>query len=154
MEALNLEGKRVPLLDPTGVTVVVVYPGKPSDMDMADWQSVPRACGCTAQACAVRDELKNLPALVVLLSNQPIADQKAWSDQHKLEELGLVVLNDPDLGLKDKLELQTMQVGGREVYERQILVFNNGVKVVSSGPMHHTNGTIEFINRELKRLRM
>ena len=108
--------------------VLYIYPrtGKPGHEIAAEWDAIPGARGCTPESCGFRDhaeELRELGAQVAGLSSQPLVDQVELS-----ERLGITypVISDPELALRDALQLPTFEFEGRTLYKRVTLVFEGG----------------------------
>lgn len=109
-------------------TVVFVYPmtGRPGMVLPPEWDTIPGARGCTAEACGFRDEHASLRAAgvdVLGLSSQSTEDQREAVDR-----LGLPfpVLSDEPCALADALGLPTFVAGGARRYERLTLVVAGG----------------------------
>jgi peroxiredoxin len=109
--------------------VLYVYPrtGKPGVPSLPGWDDVPGARGCTPQSCAFRDhadELAGLGAHVAGLSSQPLEDQLEFAARN---HISYPVLSDPDLLMRDALELPTFEIAGFTLYKRLALIAENGV---------------------------
>jgi peroxiredoxin len=104
--------------------VLFVYPhatGLP-DGPVPGWELIPGARGCTAQACAFRDEqgrLSELGAALAGLSVQTVDEQRAFA-----ERVGLryPLLSDPERQLAAVIGLPTFVAGGRTFYRRLSLI--------------------------------
>lgn len=124
------DGRDVDLATTPGRTVVYAYPrtGRPDDQPgRVDWDLLPGARGCTAQACDIRDhhgELRDAGARVLGLSTQGTAHQ-----QELVERLHLpfALLSDEDLRLTRALDLPTMTSDGMVLLRRFTLVVTDGV---------------------------
>jgi peroxiredoxin len=109
--------------------VLYIYPrtGHP-DYEVPDgWNEIPGARGCTPQSCGFRDrayELRMAGVKVAGLSSQPLEAQVELS-----ERLGIVypVISDPELALRDALNLPTFEFEGAELYKRVTLVLRDGL---------------------------
>src|SRR6185503_17854134 len=134
----HLEGMAVPALvlesslGPVGLAslgaergVLYIYPrtGHPDRTVPDGWNEIPGARGCTPQSCGFRDrayELRMHGVKVAGLSAQTLEAQVELS-----ERLGIVypVISDPELALRDALDLPTFEFEGAELYKRVTLVF-------------------------------
>jgi peroxiredoxin len=106
-----------------------VYPrtGKPGVPMLPGWDEMPGARGCTPQSCAFRDhaaELAELGAQVAGMSSQPLADQVEFAE---LNHIPYPVLSDPDLLVRDALDLPTFEIAGYTLYKRLALIAEDGV---------------------------
>jgi peroxiredoxin len=110
-------------------TVLYIYPmtGRP-DVPLPDgWDLIPGARGCTAEACAFRDQYADLQAAgadVFGLSSQTTADQHEAVSRLRLP---FPLLSDDRLELSGALRLPTFEVQGRRLYKRLTLVLGDGV---------------------------
>jgi peroxiredoxin len=109
--------------------VLYVYPrtGKPGVPSLPGWDAFPGARGCTPQSCAFRDheaELAKLGARVAGMSSQPLADQVEFAERN---HISYPVLSDPDLLLRDALDLPTFEIAGYTLYKRLALIAEEGV---------------------------
>lgn len=109
--------------------VLYIYPhtGKPGVPMLPGWNELPGARGCTPQSCGFRDhaaELAELGARVAGMSSQPLADQVEFAE---LNQIGYPVLSDPDLLVRDALDLPTFEIAGYTLYKRLALIAENGV---------------------------
>jgi len=124
-ELPDLFGLRAP-----GVLVLYLYPhmGDPSVGVPAGWDAVPGARGCTPQSCAFRDlhaEIAATGARVVGLSTQSAEEQRERA--YRLH-LPFALVSDPELRLRDALDLPTFDFPGRgELYKRVTLVARDSV---------------------------
>ena len=127
---LELESSNGPVnLARLGDAVVYVYPrtGKPGVEPTATWDAIPGARGCTPQSCGFRDHADELRAhglKLAGLSAQPLVDQVELA-----ERLGILhpVIADPELRMKDTLDLPTFEFEGAELYRRVTLVLRAGL---------------------------
>jgi peroxiredoxin len=108
--------------------VLYVYPrtGKPGVPSLPGWDETPGARGCTPQSCAFRDhaaELAALGALVAGMSSQPLEDQLEFAARN---HIAYPVLSDPDLLVRDALDLPTFEIAGHTLYKRLALIAENG----------------------------
>ncbi len=122
------DGQRVHLATLPGRFVLYIYPmtGRPGVPLPDNWDAIPGARGCTAQACSFRDhhaELQSLNVGVFGLSVQSTEDQREARDRLHLP---FQLLSDSALQLKRLLRLPTFTAGGREFYKRLTLIVENG----------------------------
>ena len=108
--------------------VLYVYPrtGTPGVPPPDGWDAFPGARGCTPQSCAFRDhaaELGELGARVAGLSAQTLAEQVEFAER---EHMPYPVLADPELRLRDALDLPTFELAGLTLYKRLALVAEHG----------------------------
>jgi len=112
----------------SGRAVVYVYPrtGRPGVPNLAGWDEIPGARGCTPQSCGFRDhasELAELDARVAGVSAQPLEDQREFAERN---HIGYPVVADPELRLRGALGLPTFTTSGLELYKRLALVAEQG----------------------------
>jgi peroxiredoxin len=106
------------------VLALFVYPhatGLP-DAPVPDWDLIPGARGCTAQACGFRDSLgrlRHLGAAVGGVSVQSVEEQQAFAARVGVD---YPLISDPDLRLAAALGFQTFIAGGRSFYRRLTLI--------------------------------
>jgi peroxiredoxin len=110
-------------------TVLYVYPmtGRPGIPLPDEWDLIPGARGCTAEACAFRDHYADLQAAgagVFGLSSQRTADQQEAVTRLRLP---FPLLSDDRLALSEVLRLPTFAVAERRLYQRLTLVVGDGV---------------------------
>ena len=129
--ALTLESSRGPV-DLTvlcaSLGVLYVYPrsGRPDEPLLPGWNEIPGARGCTPQSCGFRDHASELAALgakVAGLSSQPLVDQIEFAERNRMP---FPVISDPELRLRDALELPTFEISGLELYKRMAIVAEAG----------------------------
>jgi peroxiredoxin len=109
--------------------VLYAYPrtGRPGEPPLApDWETIPGAAGCTAEACAFRDHAADLAAL-----GAAVAGVSTQSTAYQLEaatRLGLSfpLLSDESLALTRALALPTFEVAGHVLLRRLTLVVAAG----------------------------
>lgn len=122
-------GGQVRLSALTARTVFYVYPmtGRPDVPLPEDWDLIPGARGCTAEACAFRDHyagLRTAGAGVFGLSSQTTDyQQEAVSRLH----LPFPLLSDERLELAGSLRLPTFEAQGQRLYKRLTLIVRDGV---------------------------
>jgi peroxiredoxin len=109
-------------------TVLYVYPmtGRPDVALPPGWDQIPGARGCTAEACAFRDQhadLRAAGAAVYGLSSQPADEQREAAVRLHLP---FPLLSDARLELAGALRLPTFSAGGRRLYRRLTLVVTGG----------------------------
>ena len=111
-----------------GPVALFVYPhatGLP-DAPVPEWELIPGARGCTAQACGFRDSfhrLRHLGAEVAGLSVQSVDDQRQFAARGGVE---YPLISDQDLRLAAELGLPTFTASGRTFYRRVTLVARDG----------------------------
>jgi peroxiredoxin len=104
--------------------VLYVYPraGRPGVPQLAGWDEIPGARGCTPQSLGFRGAYARFGALgaeVAGLSAQTLADQQEFAERNAIP---YPILADPDLRLARALRLPTFEVEGRTLYRRLALV--------------------------------
>ncbi len=111
-----------------GRVVVYAYPltGRPNEPLPPDWDLIPGARGCTAEACSFRDhhaELTAAGARVFGLSTQPTEYQ-----QELVQRLHVPfpILSDAGLAFTEALRLPASQVEGRTLLKRLTLILRAG----------------------------
>jgi peroxiredoxin len=109
-------------------TVLYLYPmtGRPGVAMPDEWDAIPGARGCTAEACSFRDHLGELGAAgadVYGLSSQSTAYQQEAAARL---DLPFPLLSDPRLSLADALDLPTFTAGGMRLFERLTMVVSGG----------------------------
>jgi peroxiredoxin len=100
--------------------VLYVYPrsGKPGVPSLPGWDEIPGARGCTPQSCGFRDhaaQLAELGARVAGMSSQSLEEQAEFAARN---HISYPVLSDPDLLVRDALELPTFEIAGHTLYKR------------------------------------
>ena len=108
--------------------VLYVYPqaGRPGRPSPPGWDDIPGARGCTPQSCAFRDhaaELRALGAHIGGLSAQTLDDQLEFAERNHMP---FPVIADPELRLREALDLPTFDAGGLTLYKRLTLVAEGG----------------------------
>lgn len=108
--------------------VLYVYPrtGKPGEPSLPGWDAIPGARGCTPQSCGFRDhadELARHGLTVAGLSAQTLDDQVEFAGR---EHIPYPVIADPELRVRDALDLPTFEVAGYTLYRRLALVAEEG----------------------------
>jgi peroxiredoxin len=127
MPSLVLESSQGPV-DVADFTVLYVYPrtGKPGVASLPGWDAFPGARGCTPQSCAFRDhtaELDELGATVAGLSAQTLEDQLEFAERNHMP---YPVIADPQLRMRDALNLPTFEIAGQTLYKRLALIVRAG----------------------------
>lgn len=122
-------GEIVDLSGLPGRTVVYAYPRTrpPGEQAKADWDMLPGACGCTPEACALRDHhatLRELGVEVFGLSTQSTAFQREVVDRLHLP---FSLLSDEKLELTHALRLPTFAYAGETLIKRLTMVIRDGV---------------------------
>jgi peroxiredoxin len=116
---------------PTGFERLVLYAyprtGRPGEPPLApDWEAIPGAAGCTAEACGFRDQTAELAALgaaVAGVSTQPADYQREAAARLRLS---FPLLSDEALALTRALGLPTFEVAGQVLLKRLTLVVSAG----------------------------
>jgi len=136
--AAELEGRELPRLvlessqgpvDVSELDVLYVYPrtGKPGEPSLPGWDAIPGARGCTPQSCGFRDHAAELAQLgaprVAGLSAQTLDAQVEFAERNHMP---FPVIADPELRLRDALDLPTFDVAGHTLYKRLALVAVGG----------------------------
>lgn len=108
--------------------VLFVYPrtGRPDRAESPDWELLPGAKGCTAEACEFRDLAAGYAAAgykIYGLSSQETGDQAEASVRLHLP---YPLLSDPDFTLASALQLPTFDFQGDRLYVRSTLVVEHG----------------------------
>jgi peroxiredoxin len=111
--------------------VLYVYPraGVPGVPLLPGWNEFPGARGCTPQSCGFRDhaaELGGFGARLAGLSAQPLEAQIEFAERNRMP---FPVISDPDLQLRDSLDLPTFEIAGLTLYKRLALVAEQGLIV-------------------------
>ena len=113
-----------------GRTIVYAYPltGRPGTDQPEDWDTIPGARGCTAEACAFRDHHAELLAAgasaVYGLSTQDTDYQREAVDRLHLP---FPMLSDEAFALTHAMGLPTFDAGGRTLLRRLTMVVRDGV---------------------------
>lgn len=112
-----------------GRTVVFVYPMTgPPDQDLPDgWDTIPGARGCSPEACDFRDNAvalirSGVDKLYGLSAQTSVEQREAITRLH----LPYALIADPELVLRDALNLPTFTVEGRTYYKRISLIIEDG----------------------------
>jgi len=85
---------------------------------LAGWNTTPGARGCTPQSCGFRDhaaELAELGARVAGVSAQPLEAQVEFAERNRMP---FPVCADPELRLRDALQLPSFEIAGLTLYKR------------------------------------
>jgi peroxiredoxin len=117
--------------------VLFIYPHATGLLDppVPQWDSIPGARGCTAQACGFRDHyarLTELGAEVAGLSAQTVSEQRDFAERVRLQYR---LISDPARALEAALALPTFAAGGRSFYRRLTLVAEDDVIVKVFDPV-------------------
>lgn len=110
-------------------TVLYCYPrtSRPDEPSPRDWDKIPGARGCTAQACGFRDQyqhLIDLGAVAFGISSQTTAYQREVVARLHLP---FEMLSDEAFALTDALGLPTFMVNGERLIRRLTLIVRAGV---------------------------
>jgi peroxiredoxin len=114
----------------SGRTVLYAYPltGGPDARLPDDWDTIPGARGCTAEACAFRDHHADLLAAgasaVFGLSTQDTDYQREAVERLHLP---FAMLSDESFELTRALRLPTFDVDGRTLLRRLTMIVRDGV---------------------------
>jgi len=112
-----------------GRTILYAYPltGRPGTDLPDDWDAIPGARGCTAEACAFRDHHADLLAAgasaVYGLSTQDTDYQREAVDRLHLP---FPMLSDEAFALTHALQLPTFEAAGRTLLRRLTMVVRDG----------------------------
>ena len=113
-----------------GRTILYAYPltGRPGTDLPDDWDAIPGARGCTAEACAFRDHHADLLAAgasaVYGLSTEDTGYQREAVERLHLP---FPVLSDATFALTHAMRLPTFDVHGRTLLRRLTMVVRDGV---------------------------
>lgn len=120
------------LADLAGTVVLYCYPmtGAPGAALPDDWDLIPGARGCTAEACSFRDHFGDLRGAgadaVYGISTQTPAEQHEAAERLHLP---FPLLSDSDLALAHALRLPLFTAGGRKLLKRLTLIARDGAIV-------------------------
>jgi peroxiredoxin len=122
--------------------VVYLYPktGTPGEPLVAGWDEFPGARGCTPESCGFRDHVAELAALgarVAGLSGQTLVQQVAFAERNRMP---FPVIADPDLRLREALDLPTFALHGVTYLRRLTLVAEHGAIVKAFYPVFPPDG--------------
>jgi peroxiredoxin len=117
--------------------VIYLYPrtGTPGEPLVPGWDEFPGARGCTPESCGFRDhaaELAGLGARVAGLSGQLLAEQVAFAERNRMP---FPVIADPDMRLREALDLPTFELHGVTYLRRLTLVAERGAIVRAFYPV-------------------
>jgi peroxiredoxin len=136
-----------------GPLVLFVYPhatGLP-DAPVSDWDLIPGARGCTAEACGFRDHrdrLRELGAEVAGLSVQTVREQQDFAARVGVH---FRLISDPRQQLAATLGLPTFSKDAKTFYRRLTLLARDGriVKVWSpvADPERHAADVADWVER-------
>jgi peroxiredoxin len=154
LELPSTAGDRAQVCDPfAAFTVLFLYPmtGTPGQPLPEGWMEIPGAFGCTAQACAYRDQLQDFKehgATVHGISTQTPAEQMEFSDR---ERIPYPLLSDDDLRLTTALGLPTFEAGGKARIKRASLIVRH-CRVIRilypvMDPAHNARETLSLLRR-------
>jgi peroxiredoxin len=125
----STDGGHVDLSALRGRTIVYAYPrtGRPGSKIRDGWDMIPRARGCTLQACNFRDHYVELKALNVDhlfgLSTQELEYQREAVERLHLP---FPILSDENLELTQAMNLPTFQTQGMTLLKRFTLIIDQG----------------------------
>jgi peroxiredoxin len=108
--------------------VLYLYPmtGRPGVALPEEWDAIPGARGCTAEACSFRDHLAELGA-----AGADVFGLSSQSTEYQLEatarlDLRFPLLSDRRLALAEALDLPTFTAAGKRFFERLTMVVTGG----------------------------
>jgi peroxiredoxin len=119
----------IDLSDPgLGAFVLFLFPrtGDPATPDSPEWELLPGAKGCTAEACRFRDlatDFRRAGHRVFGASSQDIRTQREATTRLAL---GYPLLSDPELLICDALGLETFAFEGTRMFVRATLIVEAG----------------------------
>jgi peroxiredoxin len=123
------DGASVDLSRIPGRVVIYVYPmtGRPGRALPEGWDGIPGARGCTPQSCGFRDHASELAELgaarIAGVSTQTLDSQLEFAERNHMP---FPVIADPELRLRDALQLPTFEIEGHTLYTRLALVAVGG----------------------------
>ena len=145
-EAAHLPGARMPSLalpstdgstfpvdrPPAGFDRLVLYAyprtGRPGEASLTpDWEAIPGAFGCTAEACGFRDHAADLATLGAAVAGVATQDVEYLREAVERLHLPFPLLSDADLELTEALRLPTFRAGGQVLLKRLTLVVRAGL---------------------------
>ena len=100
---------------------------QPGDPPPPDWDRIPGARGCTAQACDFRDHHQPLIALGAVVFGISTQTPAALQEIATRLLLPFELLSDDGFQLTEALRLPTFTAGGPRLLRRQTLVVRHGV---------------------------
>jgi peroxiredoxin len=143
--AAHLPGARMPSLvlpstenspfpvdrPPAGFDRLVLYayprtgrPGEPSLIP--DWEAIPGAFGCTAEACGFRDHAADLAGLGAAVAGVATQDPDFQREAAERLQLPFPLLSDAHLELTKALGLPAFRVGSHLLLKRLTLIVRGG----------------------------
>jgi peroxiredoxin len=129
----STEGSTFPVdQPPTGFDRLVMYAyprtGRPGEPSLTpDWDAIPGAFGCTAEACGFRDHAADLAALGAAVAGVATQDSDCQREAMERLQLPFPLLSDAQLELTRALRLPTFRAGGRLLLKRLTLVVRAGL---------------------------
>lgn len=131
--------------------VVYIYPrtGRPGVPPPDGWDAIPGARGCTPQSCGFRDHAEELAAQrarVAGLSAQTLDEQLEFAERNHMP---FPVIADPDLRLRDALQLPVFEVAGLTLYKRLTFVADGGRITKVFYPVFPPDRNVEEVVRYL-----
>ena len=126
----STDGQEIKLANLRGRTVVYAYPrtGQPGVENLAGWDLIPGARGCTPQSCSFRDHFAELQALGIQhLFGLSTQDEPYQRELVQRLHLPFSILSDEHLRLTRAMNLPTFEVSGEVLLKRFTLVIDDGV---------------------------
>lgn len=116
---------------PTGFDWLVLYAyprtGRPREASLTpDWDAIPGAFGCTAEACGFRDHAADLATLGAAVAGVATQDTAYQREAVERLQLPFPLLSDAHLDLTRALRLPTFRAGGHLLLKRLTLVVQAG----------------------------
>ncbi len=109
--------------------LVFAFPwaGRPGEaLPEPDWDAIPGARGCTAEACGFRDVHAELRALGLDVLGVSVQSPEAQAEVAARLELRYPLLSDEALELAGTLGLPTFSAGGRTLLRRLTMLVRDG----------------------------
>jgi len=122
-------GGSVDLGDPAlGSFVLFLFPrtGDPTNPDSPEWELLPGAKGCTAEACRFRDLAADFARADHRVFGASTQDGPTQREAAERLALGYPLLSDPGLLLAEALGLETFEFEGRRMFVRATVVVEGG----------------------------
>jgi peroxiredoxin len=128
--------------------VLYAYPrtGRPNEPPLIPgWDQIPRARGCTPEACGFRDHAADLVAAGASVAG--VSTQASEYQREVVQRLTLrfPLLSDVDLRLGHTLRLPTFEAGGLVLYRRLTLIVREGLVEKVFYPVFPPDGHAEEV---------
>jgi len=133
--------------------VLYAYPrtGRAGEAPLTpDWESIPGAFGCTAEACGFRDHATDLAALGAAVAGVATQDVEYLQEAAERLRLPFPLLSDAALELCTALRLPTFRAGGHVLLKRLTLVVRAGVVEAVFYPVFPPDGHAEEVLQWLR----